>query len=100
MKFIKPLVILEIANNHMGDVNHAIDLIKKYHEIKKNFKNIDFALKFQFRNLESYIHTSFKGSDHNQVKRFESTKLLDEEWKKILDFSRIKDNNSPFLLLH
>ena len=90
MKFIKPLVILEIANNHMGDVNHAINLIKRYHEIKEKFKNIDFALKFQFRNLESYIHSTFRNSNHKQVQRFESTKLLDEEWKKILNFSRKK----------
>ncbi len=90
MKTKKPLVILEIANNHMGDVNHAINLIKTYYKIIKTFKNIDFALKFQFRDLDTYIHPSFKNSNHNQVRRFEETKLSDDEWKKILNYSRRK----------
>lgn len=90
MKTTKPLVILEIANNHMGDVHHAISLIRNYHTITKKFKNIDFALKFQFRDLDTYIHSNFKNTNHNQVKRFESTKLSNSEWNKIFNFSNKK----------
>ena len=40
----KPLVILEMANNHMGD-NHALKIIKTYSKVTKNFSNkIDLHL--------------------------------------------------------
>lgn len=80
----KPLVIFEMANNHMGDVFHALDIIDAYYKLTKSFrKKINFAFKFQFRDLESYIHPSFKDGDHQQVKRFLDTKLTEDEWKKI-----------------
>ena len=31
------LVILEIANNHMGDVQHGINLIKEYSKVCKRY---------------------------------------------------------------
>jgi sialic acid synthase SpsE/mannose-6-phosphate isomerase-like protein (cupin superfamily) len=87
----KPLVIFEIANNHMGDVAHLKKIIENYYEIKKIFnKKINFAIKFQYRNLKTFIHDNYKNSDHPQVKRFESTNLSINEWKKILRFSRKK----------
>ncbi len=85
----KPLVILEMANNHMGDKFHALKIVKTYSKISKDFKNkIDFAFKFQFRDLETYIHQSFKNTDHKQVRRFEDTKLDDNQWKEIFKYSR------------
>jgi len=87
----KPLVIFEIANNHMGDVVHLKKIIDNYFEIKKIFyKNINFAIKFQYRNLKTFIHDNYKNSDHSQVKRFESTNFSFNEWKKILQYSRKK----------
>ena len=87
----KPLVIFEIANNHMGDVSHAINIIKTYYKLTRSLRNkIDFALKFQFRDLNTYIHPDFKKGDHKQVKRFIDTKLNEVEWNKILNFSRKK----------
>ena len=84
----KPLVILEMANNHMGDKSHALKIIKTYSKISKDFKNkIDFAFKFQFRDLESYIHPSFKNTNHKQVRRFEDTKLNDNQWKEIFKYA-------------
>ncbi len=51
----KPLVILEVENNHMGDVNYAIDIINEYFIIcKLYFNKIDFAIKFQFRKIKNY----------------------------------------------
>ena len=34
---LKDLIILEIANNHMGDVNHGINLIDTYSKICNKF---------------------------------------------------------------
>ena len=49
----KPLIILEMANNHMGDKSHSLKIMKTYSKItKKLSKKIYFVFKFQFRNLE------------------------------------------------
>ena len=53
----KPLIILEVANNHMGDLNHFRNIIKTYHKLTLKYKkNMDFAIKFQFRDLKNFIH--------------------------------------------
>ena len=63
----KPLVILEMANNHMGDISHAKKIIKKYSSITKSYKNIKFALKFQLRDSKTFIHKSFFHSNDKQI---------------------------------
>ena len=86
---MKPLVIFEIANNHMGNSNHAIKIIDKYYKISLKFrKQINFAIKFQFRDLDTFIHEKFKNSRNKQVIRFETTRLSKKEWKKILLYSK------------
>ena len=71
---MKTLVILEMANNHMGDISHAKKIIKKFSYITKKFSDkIDFALKFQYRDRETFIHESYKHSEDKYVKRFQST---------------------------
>lgn len=88
---MKPLVIFELANNHMGSISHAKLIIKKYYEISKKFRDkIDFAVKFQYRDPETFIHESFKESDDNQVVRFQSTFFSRKDWSKIIKFSRSK----------
>ena len=53
---MKPLVIFEIANNHMGELNHGLKIIRTYYNISKNYRNIiDFAVKFQFRDLKTLL---------------------------------------------
>ena len=54
----KKFFIFEMANNHMGDLNHAIKLIDEFSKIKKNFPDFKFGFKLQFRNLKTFIHKS------------------------------------------
>lgn len=85
----KPLVIFEMANNHMGDLDHAKRIINTFFKISKPFaKKIDFAFKFQFRNLDTYVHSNFKNSKDSQVKRFLDTRLADAEWKNLIKFTK------------
>lgn len=110
MQYKKPLVILELANNHMGDVKHAIKIISRYFKIcKPYFNKIDFAIKFQFRNLETYVHSDYSKDNHPQVKRFVETKLSSKEWKKIISLAKKRfkkiictpfDENSVDRLIH
>ena len=88
---MKPLVIFEMANNHMGSFAHAKSIISKYYRLSEKFRStIDFAIKFQYRDQKSFIHNSFLNSDDKQIKRFKDTFLQRTIWNKILQFSRNK----------
>ena len=81
----KKLVVLEVANNHQGDVEHALKLIDNYHQvINKYTAYFNFAFKFQFRNLETFIHKNFIDSDIKYVRRFLDTELKNSEWNQII----------------
>ena len=42
------LVVLEMANNHMGNVNHGIELINAYGKIVDKYRDkFTFCFKFQ-----------------------------------------------------
>jgi sialic acid synthase SpsE len=74
-----------MANNHMGDLNHAIKLIDEFSKIKKKFSNFEFGFKLQFRNLKTFIHKSkIDRIDLNYIKRFKETELSELEFKKIV----------------
>jgi sialic acid synthase SpsE/D-lyxose ketol-isomerase len=81
----KKFFIFEMANNHMGDLNHAIKLIDEFSKIKKKFSNFEFGFKLQFRNLKTFIHKSkIDRIDLNYIKRFKETELSELKFKKIV----------------
>ena len=74
------LVILEMANNHMGDVAHGIKLIRALKEAVAG-KNFRCAVKFQYRDLDTLIHPDFKERmDIKYIKRFSETRLPEEDF--------------------
>ena len=78
----KPLFIFEMANNHMGDTAHGIAIIEAMREACQGFP-FDFAFKLQYRDLDTFVHPSFKGRDDvKYVKRFEETRLTREQDRK------------------
>ena len=86
----KPLIILEVANNHMGDLNHFRNIIKTYHKLTLKYKkNMDFAIKFQFRDLKNFIHPDADKKNLG-VKRFSSTKINQSGWEQIIKLARKK----------
>ena len=75
------LVVLEMANNHMGNVNHGIDLINAYGKIVEKYRDtFTFCFKFQFRDLDTFIHKNSISSDLPLVKRFQETRLSKKEF--------------------
>tara|TARA_B110000003_G_scaffold168842_1_gene168755 strand:- start:5685 stop:7193 length:1509 start_codon:yes stop_codon:yes gene_type:complete len=88
---LKNLIVLEIANNHMGDVKHGIDLINTFSKICKKYKHLNFAFKLQYRDLETFIHKSVKNDFNNHyVKRFSETKLVEKDFNQLI--GAIKSN--------
>jgi sialic acid synthase SpsE/mannose-6-phosphate isomerase-like protein (cupin superfamily) len=81
----RPLFILEMANNHMGEVDHGVALIRAMKDAVKGFDQFEFAFKLQFRDLDTYIHASAKGrADLKYIKRFEETKLPRASFEKLV----------------
>jgi len=92
MDFNKKIVILEMANNHMGDVEHGKNLIKEYAKICKNYTDIEFVFKLQYRNLDTFIHPKFKNRmDLKFIKRFNETRLSEDEFLELIECMREND---------
>ena len=89
---IEDFFILDLANNHKGDLDHALNIIDEF-GTKINSHGIDATIKLQFRNLDSYIHKSINKSSANNkfVERFRSTRLVKDDYFKIIE--RIKSYN-------
>ncbi len=81
--FFNNLFIFEMANNHMGDLEHGLEIIRSFHKVTEKF-NFKFAIKFQYRDLDSFIHPDFKDRmDIKYIKRFVETRLSEEEFLKM-----------------
>ncbi|MAY40956.1 MULTISPECIES: N-acetylneuraminate synthase family protein [unclassified Neptuniibacter] len=86
----KPLIVLELANNHMGDISHGLKMIEALAEVCKKFP-FNFAIKLQYRQMGSFIHPSFQDRmDLKYVKRFMETRLTQAQFEEII--SKIKDS--------
>ena len=78
-----PLFIFEMANNHMGDVEHGIRIIREFKEVAKGFDQFKFSIKLQHRD-DTFFHPDFKDrTDYKYIKRFTETKLSREDFKRL-----------------
>ena len=82
--------IFEMANNHQGSVDHAKKIIDDFANLAKH-KNINAGIKLQFRNLDTFIHPNYKNSDLKYVKRFNDTRLSEEQFGEIIDYIHSKN---------
>jgi len=82
----KNLIVLEMANNHMGDINHGFRVIEEFGAVCRQFPEFKFAFKLQYRDLESFIHPAMKGRDDiKYIKRFSETRLTRADFDKLVD---------------
>ncbi|MBN2124207.1 MAG: N-acetylneuraminate synthase family protein [Deltaproteobacteria bacterium] len=84
-KSLEPLFVLEMANNHMGDVKHGLRIIDEMHEAVRDFR-FNLAIKLQYRHLDTFIHPDFRDrTDVKYVKRFSETRLDPSQFKALRD---------------
>jgi sialic acid synthase SpsE/quercetin dioxygenase-like cupin family protein len=89
MNFPAPFFIFEMANNHMGSVEHGIRIVREMAAVCRDFP-FQFAVKLQYRQLDTFIHPAFRErTDIKFVKRFSETRLSDDEFRRIV--GAIKD---------
>ncbi len=79
------LFVLDLANNHQGSVDHGLKVIRECGKIVRKH-NVRAALKFQFRQLDTFVHPAHKeSSDNKHIPRFLETNLSAKEWKILFD---------------
>ena len=79
LKEFENLFVFEFANNHMGDVQHGLHMIEEFAKVAGKYPKFQFAVKFQFRDIDTFIHPDFKERmDIKYVKRFSETRLSEE----------------------
>jgi sialic acid synthase SpsE len=79
------LVVLELANNHMGDVEHGLEVIRQFGSVCGNYPEFKFAFKLQYRHLDSFVHPSMKDRmDLKYIKRFQETRLSRQDFDRLV----------------
>ncbi len=85
------MFVFDLANNHQGSVDHAIDIIKEVGAVARKHK-VRGVFKFQFRQMDSFIHKAHKNnSDNKHIPRFLATRLTTDQYKKLLSAVRDAD---------
>lgn len=80
---LAPLFIFEMANNHMGEVEHGLRVMRELAAAVRGLP-FRFAVKLQYRDLDNFIHPGFRGrADVKYVKRFEETRLTEGEFLRL-----------------
>jgi sialic acid synthase SpsE/mannose-6-phosphate isomerase-like protein (cupin superfamily) len=73
-----------MANNHMGDVEHGLQVIRAFGEVCRAFP-FRFAFKLQYRDLDTFIHPAARGRDDiKYVKRFSETRLTRADFDRLV----------------
>ena len=86
MKYLdKPLFTFEMANNHMGDVEHGLLIVREFGALICEFPEFNFSMKLQYRDNSFFHPDHIDRKDHRLIKRFTETRLSDEHFKRIVD---------------
>jgi N-acetylneuraminate synthase len=84
----RDLFVLDLANNHQGRVEHGLDIIRSVSDVVNKYA-VRAAIKFQFRQLDTFIHPSHRrDSELKFVQRFMSTRIEREQFEAMLDAVR------------
>jgi N-acetylneuraminate synthase len=82
------LFVLEAANNHWGDTARGKKIIQELATVVK-YNNIKAAIKFQFRDVDNFIHDDFKGNQEiRYIKKTEATKMTHAQYSELADAVR------------
>jgi sialic acid synthase SpsE len=84
-RIFENLFVLEAANNHWGDVERGLKIIRDFGTVVR-YNNVRAAIKLQFRDVDRFIHKDFVGNeDIRYVNKTQKTKLEIDEFKILVD---------------
>lgn len=77
------LFILEAANNHWGDLHRGKKIVQDFGAIVRG-NDVKAAIKFQFRDVDNFIHKDFKGSKEvRYISKTEATKMSQDQYAEL-----------------
>jgi sialic acid synthase SpsE/uncharacterized cupin superfamily protein len=81
----RKLFVLDLANNHQGSVEHGVEIIRRHGEVLRKH-GVRGAIKFQFRDLDTFIHRKHASENSNKhIPRFLSTQLSRGEYERLFE---------------
>lgn len=84
----KDLFVFDLANNHQGNVKHALDIIHGIGDVVRK-QGIRGAFKFQYRQLDTFVHPRHQEqTDNKHIPRFLATRLDRSQFQTLLDAVR------------
>ena len=84
------LFVLDLANNHQGDIEHGLNVVRAHGEVVRRH-GVRAALKFQFRQLDTFIHPEHKsGSKAMHIERFQTTRLGRDAYERMFEEARVQ----------
>lgn len=81
----RDLFVLDLANNHQGSLEHGLEAIRRHADVVKKH-DVRGAIKFQFRDLDSFVHPHHQTNSSNKhILRFLSMRLGWHEYARLLE---------------
>ena len=78
------LFVLEAANNHWGSLERGIKIVRDYGAVVR-YNGVRAAIKFQFRDVDEFIHKDFTGNKEiRYISKTEATKLSKDEFSALV----------------
>jgi len=82
------LFVLELANNHWGNVDRGLRIISEFGQVVR-YNNVRATIKLQFRDVDSFIHKDFKArQDIRYIKKTLDTKLPKADYVRLVEAVR------------
>lgn len=79
----RDLFVFDLANNHQGNVDHALSIIQRIGAVVRRH-GVRAAFKFQFRQLDSFVHPGHQAqSDNKHIPRFLATRLSRSQFETL-----------------
>lgn len=77
------LFVLEVANNHWGDIERGMRIVHEYGAVAR-YNDVKAAIKFQFRDVDNFIHTDFRNNAKiRYVSKTEATRLSHDHFSQL-----------------
>ena len=82
------LFVLELANNHWGDVNRGLRIIKEFGTVVR-YNDVRAAIKLQLRDVDTFVHKDFLDrKDVRYIKKTLDTRLSREDLATLVEAIR------------
>jgi N-acetylneuraminate synthase len=82
------LFVLELANNHWGDLSRGLRIIKDFSTVVR-YHGVKAAIKLQFRDVDTFVHKDFiNRTDNRYIKKTLDTRMDKDDFATLTEAVR------------